>query len=276
LRQIVVGADESDVSRAAVHVARQWAEHAGARVSAVHVGPLRPAATAAASAGAGVRRAWEAGSGDGIERWLAAESDREPTLPRPELAYRYGITGIEIARFAEEAGAALLVVGRKPRSPGARLLVGDTADAVARRSLVPCLFVRGSFDLPVRMLVGLDGTDRGLGVLRRARAIADAIGAELEPVTVEPARRDEPAELAASAPSARSLKLMEALRGTGAPLRVRRGDVVRELLAEASAAHPTVLVVGYHRGGPPGVLEAGSVARRIAHHASCAVLTIPL
>jgi nucleotide-binding universal stress UspA family protein len=69
---------------------------------------------------------------------------------------------------------------------------------------------------------------------------------------------------------------MEALRGTGAPLRVRRGDVVRELLAEASAADPTVLVVGYHRGGPPGVLEAGSVARRIAHHASCAVLTIPL
>ena len=56
----------------------------------------------------------------------------------------YGLPGIEIGRFAEHVRADLLVLGRKQRSRGQRLLLGDTADAVARRSRIPCLFVPAS------------------------------------------------------------------------------------------------------------------------------------
>jgi hypothetical protein len=83
-----------------------------------------------------------------------------------------GVAGIEIARFADEASADLLVLGRKQRSTAARLLVGDTADAVARRSRVPCLFVPAVLGVPTTVLVALDGSARGLAVLSATRSIA--------------------------------------------------------------------------------------------------------
>ena len=46
----------------------------------------------------------------------------------------YGYTGTTVTRIAERVGADLLVVGHKPRTQAMRLLLGDTADAVARRS----------------------------------------------------------------------------------------------------------------------------------------------
>jgi nucleotide-binding universal stress UspA family protein len=265
LQQIVVAADETEASRNAIRTARFWARRAGARVSIISVCRVK-AMAAGEVQGAAVRA---------IERWVGdqlAEWDPSP----PVIAEASGIPSVEIARFAEEAGADLLILGRKRRSGSSRRLLGDTADAVARRSAVPCLFVPGPDDATGRMLAALDGTDRGLAVLRRAVGFAAALDAELDFVTVERALADEPERLANDVPSARTENLMRALGPAARTLRICLGDVVTEILSEIETRQSRVLILGYRRGGPPGPVEGGSVARRLTYRAPCAVLTIPL
>ena len=276
LEHIVVAADETDASRNAIRTALRWAARADARVTIVTVGAPEALPAIALAAVPPARDPDQPPALESIQRWLLSELAREPTWRAPEHVAAVGVPGIEIARFAEKASADLLVLGRKQRSTAARLLVGDTADAVARRSRVPCLFVPAPLGVPTTVLVALDGTARGLAVLAATRSIAQALDAGLALITVEPARADEPLELGGSLPATRSANLRRMLNGDGDTLRVRRGDVVAEILREVTATEAQVLAVGYHRGGPPGVLEVGSVARQLAHSAPCAVLTIPL
>ncbi|HEU5303564.1 MAG TPA: universal stress protein [Gemmatimonadales bacterium] len=184
---------------------------------------------------------------------------------------------------AERLAADLLVLGRKHHSPRSRLLLGDTADAVARRSRFPCLFVPPAVGDLRSLLVALDGSDRGMVVLQEACGFAREVGAEVQVVTVEHGSADEPWHLAATFPVARSsalqARVLAAFRRQEIPavaVSIRRGEIVEAVLAEQRETDSDVLVVGYHRGGPPGVLEAGSTARRLAHAAPCAVLTVPL
>jgi nucleotide-binding universal stress UspA family protein len=264
LQHIVAAADETEASRNAIRAALAWGRRAGAQVSIVSVGHLRsPAGVDARSSAAA------------IERWLGTQiGEWDPSAPL--IAEVSGIPSVEIPRFAEEAAADLLVLGRKARSAQARRLLGDTADAVARRSPVPCLFVPGPDDATGPMLAAVDGTERGFAVVRGAAGFAKAVDARLDFVTVEPSRSDEPAHLADGIPSARTENLRRALGSSGTALRIRRGDIVAEILREIDAGQARVLVVGYRRGGPPAPIEGGSVARQLLHRAPCAVLTIPL
>lgn len=265
LQHIVVAADETEVSRNAVRTALAWAHRASARLTVLSVSNRK-----AVPAGEGQPSAVTT-----IERWLTPEI-AESDAAAPRIAEASGVPSIEIARFAEESAADLLVLGRKPRSAVARRLLGDTADAVARRSHVPCLFVPGADDVPDRLLVALDGTERGFTVFKGACRLAEALAVELDLVTVERALSDEPVHLAQEVRNGRSENLARAVCACAHTLQVRRGDVVTEILREIDARRARVLVVGYHRGGPPGFVEAGSVARQLSHNAPCAVLTIPL
>jgi nucleotide-binding universal stress UspA family protein len=218
-----------------------------------------------------------------LRRWLEADVLSPGEVQAAELATASGVPGIEICRFAEQAEADLLVLGRKRHSRMMRLLQGDTADAVARRSRSPCLFVPPGSGALRKVLAALDGSDRGINVLSQACDFARFAGATVEAVTVEGRADGEPLQLVSELPLARSARLhgrvREVLAREGfpdAPLTIRRGDILKEVLAEARERRTDVLAIGYHRGGAPGVLEAGSTARRLAHAAPCAVLTIPL
>lgn len=282
LRHIVSAADDSPEGRVAVQAGARLAEQAGARLTVLTVAqspegqPPDPRLL------------------DDLRRMVARElSGVGSTLPPPQLAVASGLAGIEISRYAETEGADLVVVGRKRRSELQRLLVGDTADAVARRSRTPCLFVRAGENRLEHVLVAVDGSERGMAVLLAAMDFTRAIAAKLHAVTVEPAYANE-----SEAPhllTGRSARLAEAMNelcesanlGRGSwelepqgsrrsPLVIQRGHVVAGVLQEVERSRADVLVLGYHRGGPAGVIEAGSIARRLAHDASCAVLTIPL
>lgn len=273
LRHILVAADQSDVSRNALRVALTLAHRAGARVTVMTTIPAR--VTVPDETDSALAR---------LEQWMDPELRGAPAEVAVGLGVTFGIPGVEICRFADEHDADLIVVGRKQRSQATRLLVGDTADAVARRSRTPCLFVPLGVSAPERVLVALDGSRRGLTVLRAACEFAGAVGARLDAVTVEPARPDEPPELAALVPTGRSSALRETIAELAdcapagqAPkgLVVRRGPVAETLLVAIEETAADALVLGFHRGGPPGVLEAGSIARRLTHSAACAVLTVP-
>ena len=287
LRHILAATDESEAGRQAVRSAVALAARApAAAVTILRVIPegptpgqvmLRPGRTPDRM-GDQDRSALAH-----LRRWLEGGVVSPDALEAAQLGVAYGLPGIEICRVAEQVHADLLVVGRKRHSPMARLLLGDTADAVARRSRIPCLFVPPGAGAPGTILVALDGSDRGMSVLDQACDFARYADATLTPVTVERSLADEPLELVSSVPGTRSVllesRVHQALAREGfdqTSLTVTYGDVVERILVNIQETGADVLVVGYHRGGAPGVLEAGSIARRLAHAAPCAVLTIPL
>ena len=297
LQHIVVASDETNAGRSAARAGIDLAHRARARLTLMTVIPAEPVpamvgfgASAGLTPGAGVITE----AGDRLEQWLEAELTAAPPLSSVGTGIAFGIPSIEICRFAEDRGADLLILGRKSRTRAARLLLGDTADAVARRSQVPSLYVPPGAGPISRILVALDATERGLVVFRYACLVASAIGASILLVTVEPAYTNEPESLAAALPTGRSLALMKRVtalaeadgldcllrpqdgHGPRELVRVRRGNVVEQVLETARETDADVLAVGYHRGGPPGSIEGGSVARRLAHQAPCALLTVPL
>jgi nucleotide-binding universal stress UspA family protein len=287
LRHIVVATDESDAGRQAVRAGLELAARAAARLTVMRAASVRAVPLMGAMAG-GAEDTELDGAGMALERlqhWLAAEVIPAGTGVPVELGIAFGVPGIEICRFAEQRAADLLVLGRKHRSPMARLLVGDTADAVLRRSRVPCLFVQPGSGPFREALVALDGSERGMRVLTATRGFARSVGAALRAVTVED-QQPSPAS-APAVPSTRSSRLQREVasivsRETGphhvedSGVAIRRGAIVREILAEVAESHPDVLAFGYHRGGPPGIIEGSSTGRQLAHTAPVSVLAIPL
>jgi nucleotide-binding universal stress UspA family protein len=292
LRHIVVAADESEAGRSAVRAGRDLAERASARLTVMRVVPKEswPLLGSALRGDAGADVA--ATALERLQHWL--EPELLPNSPVPvQLGIAFGLPGIEICRFGEQRGADLLVLGRKHRSAVARLLVGDTADAVIRRSRLPCLFVeQGALPLS-QLLVALDGSDRGMRVYAAARTFAQAVGLRLTVVTVE--CDDQPDALGEQPyapdpspplPLARSSRLWRELEppaaradtptATEIPVSVRQGRPVAEVLAELAETGADVLTFGCHRGGPAGILESGGTARHLLHTAPVSVLTIPL
>jgi len=208
-----------------------------------------------------------------------------------EVAGVYGLPQVEIVRYAEHRKVDLIVLGRKDRSRSARLFLGDTADAVLRRSRIPCLVVppgRATFS---RLCAAVDGTDRGSSVYEYAAAFASACAMDLNVVTVEPSWTGEPQALSEQVWSARSEKLAARIGrrarragkaanngGSGSGddlLHVRHGEAVQEIVAEVAEVGSDVLVLGFHRGGPSLVVSTGSVSRKLVHAAPCAVLSVP-
>ncbi len=263
LRHVVAATDESGAGRQAVWAARAVAARAGARVTVLRVVPLDDRGASSAL--------------EQLRRWV--ESDLPPAENEPpmEFALAYGLPGIEITRFAEQVDADLLVLGRTPRSRMARLLLGDTADAVARRSRVPCLFVPPRGVALRSGLVAVEGSGRGSAVLRAADSLAREVGVDLRVLTVEPTYAGEPAHLAVLTPAASSARIRSHVReALGHEPEVRRGVPAEQILAAVDEHQPDLAILGCHRGGPAGVIEGGSTTRRVIHAAPCAVLTIPL
>jgi nucleotide-binding universal stress UspA family protein len=287
LHHIVAAADESEAGHQAVRSAIDLAARARADVTVVRAVPVGTLAVAGGAtedcdfAGVGMERP----STQDLHEWIRTElrAQREP--PHVEIGIAAGVPAIEICRLAERRQADLLVLGRKQRSQLGRLLLGDTADAVARRSGVPCLFVPPDSGPFRQVLVALDGSERGMVVLGGALGFALGAGASLRMMTVEASPPEEGPGLPPALPGTRSARLESALQallartpvpGAVPAVEVRRGEIVEQILATVPAIGADVLVIGYHRGGLPGIVEGGSTGRHLLHTAPCAVLTIPL
>jgi hypothetical protein len=280
VRHLLVAADESAEGRTAIRAALDLASRSHARVTVLMVAE-------------GTRGAEEARAQLEVLRALVRNAAGAIRAPLANLAVGFGLPGIEIVRFAEENEVDLIIAGRKHRSDVQRLMVGDTADSVARRSSVPCLFVLGGEQRLDHVLIALDGSDRGLAILGTALDFTRSAGGKAHIVSVEPAYSNEVGVKPLI--TGRSERLLQAIDDArrnaalggveweggepdhpGPSLVVHRGNVVDSIVDEAERSGTDVLVVGYLRGGPAGTIEGGSVARRLIHVAPCAVLTVPL
>ncbi len=281
--KILAATDESAEGRHAVNVARTIAEGSGAPWTVLTVTPLHgmgpvPAGRVVSSTdsapGVGLVPEFER-----FKTWLGQPGPG--ATGRLEVALAFGIPGIEISRLAGLREADLIVLGRRDRAPNRRLLLGETSDAVVRRSDVPVLFVPTRVTAFKRMVVALDGTDRAVAVLEAALATAKMLGSEFRALMVEPDLADEREPgLGSPMPRARTIRLAELLRrvpgGEGRPLTIRRGHPVEEILADLQETETDLLVIGYRRGGPPKVIGPTDIARNLLDAAPSAVLTVPL
>jgi nucleotide-binding universal stress UspA family protein len=280
LKTVLAAADDSEEGRAAIVAAARLGQRNGARIVVLSVAEAHDELARNGRLLNGLRESTE-----GLLRGLSLK-------PRVEYALEVGLPGIEISRTAEDLRADLIVVGRKRRTSVQRLMVGDTADSVARRSRVPCLFVSSIDSSFNRMLVGLDGSERGTSLLPAVLEFAHDAGSRLRFVTVEPVMEQELDSAWDLAPRSRRLaETLEAIShrpdikplnwevlpgDSGPALAIHRGRVVDEILKEIRHSQADVLAIGCHRGGPAGTLEAGSISRRLMHTCHCSVLTVPL
>jgi nucleotide-binding universal stress UspA family protein len=280
LERIVVAVDNSEASREAARCAARIATLCGGELTVLAVAP-----------GVGSPGANNSTPLDLIEASLGGSFfDEFSTLP-VDFAGVHGLPQVEIGRYAEHRKADLIVLGRKQRTRSARLFLGDTADAVVRRSRIPCLLVPPGLVTFSHVTAALDGTDRGFRVYEHAAAFARACVMNLDAVSVEPKWTGEPPALSRQVWSARTEKLAamissrnprgrSAMQGNGScatddRLHVRNGEVVEEIVSVIAEVGTDVLALGFHRGGPPLVVSAGSVSRRLVHAAPCAVLAVP-
>jgi nucleotide-binding universal stress UspA family protein len=264
LEHIVVATDASEAGRGAYLAALDLAARASARLTVMR-------GIAGRRVPVGAYRDRSEDELERLEEWAATASDHGGVPVT--LDVEFGHPSVEIPRFAETQGADLIVMGRKPRTQAGRFRVGDTADAVVRRSRVPCLLLPPDSPPIRRVLAAVDGSPRGSKVFAGASEFARLVGASLRAVTVEVAATGEMPDLARNAPRARTARLRSEI---GPALTVRHGPVFEQVLAEIHNTRSDLLAIGNQRGGSPGVLELGSVGRYLAHAAPCAVLTIPL
>ena len=142
LERIVVGCDFSSDGTLALSYASSLAQEFQAELCLLHV--LEPLAyqdltpstqVLAEDLRAAVRSA--------VEGRLAALVDAEArSWARVRTAMASGKPSAEIVKLAESERADLVVVGSSGMGPIGRLLVGSTAEAVARHATVPVLVVR--------------------------------------------------------------------------------------------------------------------------------------
>jgi nucleotide-binding universal stress UspA family protein len=135
-RAIVVPIDFSDDSLATLHVAKEMVDDL-AHLHVVHVLPI-----------------WEPNE-PGVVWEMVDEQSRldhatdalkkkidEQGMAGVQMAVRFGDPGHEITAYAEEVKAELIVVSSHGRSGLTRLLIGSTAERIARLAHCPVLMLK--------------------------------------------------------------------------------------------------------------------------------------
>jgi nucleotide-binding universal stress UspA family protein len=201
-----------------------------------------------------------------------------------ELDVRVGRPAEDIQEAA--IGTSMLVGGTHGRGFLGRVLIGSTAEELARRSVVPVLVVRESADKPIeRILVAVDPTGPCHDAIVAAGALSDRLGVPLEAIHAA----NLPPVLPYSSPGAleEMQKILEAhlesapklVKGTfekilGRPVKVHvvTGSPAHEI---AKHARPSDLIVcGTHGRSALGRLVFGSVATKLLREAPGPILVV--
>ncbi len=247
LARVLAATNGSDTGRHAVKFARGLAHDVGARIRLLSV------------------------TTDDIPGYLTDGASQPAGLSTENAARVRGVPGIEIVRDAQQWDANLIVIGRQLRVHIGEPM-GRTVEAVVRRSPGPCLLVPPHVDRIGRILVALDGTSRGLGVLPFAEMFTRALGV---PAGTVLATADETNVETVRSRILPSLLDHPVLGGPG-QLDVRVGSPVEQIIDAVGSAKADLLVIGIRRGGQIGGAGSGHVGRDLLLKAPSAILTVPI
>lgn len=176
----------------------------------------------------------------------------------------------ELARFASESDADLLVVGAHSGSRAGEALLGSTASALRHRTDRAVLLARGSPAVR-RILAPVDGSRSSLVALGHALRLARATGAAVTCAHVierVPARVSsiEPAEIL------RDMGVDAAASGV-VPV-VAYGNPADAILLVAAGTRADLVVLGSRGRGAVGSRLLGSVGDAVSRRARCSVLVV--
>ncbi|WP_412061953.1 universal stress protein [Rubrivirga sp. IMCC45206] len=277
---ILVPTDFSPCAARAVALARQLAEATGAPLHVLHVlswpdaGPFetpgegRTAAEEEAGENTRAHAALAAAVGDGAH----------PAVVRGNAP------AIEIAAYAEQIGADVIVVGESG-DRGSRAALGSVASEIVQTAPADVVVVPAGAAPPTvsgRVLVAVDFSGASPSLVRLGQRLAGALGVGLDLVHVvepfpHPVRwMDETVVDLAPQVLGRAHEALRQLAqtteaGPETALYVERGKAARTLAQVAEALGSELLVVGPHGDRPVLDRLLGSVAEGVARRAPCPV-----
>jgi nucleotide-binding universal stress UspA family protein len=196
-----------------------------------------------------------------------------------EVAVRWGSPAAEIAALAAAGPYDLIALCSHGRSGISRLLFGSVTEEVMHRATVPVFVVhpveRGMAPRPLRRLVvPLDGSHRSASIVPHVGALARALNAPVELVTVvSPAH---PADLPIEVVSQniyRNQKELQAL-GLEAGVSVLFGDPAEQVLEFADTRGGDLIAIATHGRTGLDHLRYGSVAETILRRSALPLLVL--
>ena len=173
MTSIVAATDLSNLSRHAVRRSAQLADDTGAELSLVHalVGTALDDLRGWGPDGAAAATAVEAAARQQLHA-LALELQQKHTIAvREQVAFGHPVTAV--TEHASDSDADLIVTGTRGTGFFRGVVVGSTAERIARRAARPVLMVRqsprGAYR---RVLVPIDFSPSSIGAIALARQVA--------------------------------------------------------------------------------------------------------
>ncbi len=264
---VLVATDLGEWGDLAVREADRWARETNSRLAVLHCVPIHaPIAPLFAEVGRADESELERlqrAAGETLEAHVHALTGRDPSQYDAVIAA--GTPYVEIVRAAEERRAALVVVGARGVSGLMRLLVGHSAEKVARFAHCPVLVVRPT-PRSGRVLAATDLSAPATLALRVAHRIARQREALLSALYVIDTAVPYPIDGAmlsmGTIPVAIDLPPVESLRArAGEQLRAHLTEV--DVVAEPLVADGTVqeALVATARTLPAELVVVGTVGR---------------
>lgn len=285
---VIVGVEPSDRSRDALTLGRRLADHLGAELVAAYVHPY--AEFGDLLAGGPPSEALQlieelADSAHASVRDLAEEADVQDLRLTSASSAAAGLQAL-----ADDAGAALVVLGSSRRSGLERVLPGGTAERLLSGSSVAVAVVPAGYHVrgrPLRVLgCGFDGSPPAREAVRWSAELARRTEARLRLLAVH--RRhafDHVSAVGAFGTRSVSAELHAQLQERVGALSAELSDdmQVEVSLLEGDPAQTLskqseqldLLVLGSRGYGPLRSVLLGSVSAQVIREAACAVVVVP-
>jgi len=285
IKNILVPLDFSRGSMQAFDYAISLAKQFNAEIQLAHV-QIADEACAVPNAGHLIRECAEAATL--LREKLEGQEPRPPFWPE-NCHIRTGRPYEQICKLALELGVDLIVLGSRGHTGLKRVLLGSTAERVARFSPCPVLvarkFKQGEFRLR-RILVPTDFSQCAIAGLSYAALWAKTFNAKLSlfhvvppvvPVLIDRVAANLPS-VTRGIPADTNLEMealiqLDFLTGTKCEPRIKIGYAVDTICSET--ANVDLVVMSTH--GRSGLKRAliGSVAEQVVRYADCPVLVVP-
>jgi nucleotide-binding universal stress UspA family protein len=284
---VVLATDGSSTRGATVVAAHLLATHLGLPLEIVTVVepiPMYPYNRALVAGMYGPLAVEEMGN---AQEAVVAEHVRKYTGANPARVHvRSGAPAHEIARFAREVSATLIVVGAAPHQRLRHTVSGERASRILRWADCPVLSVPPTFStLPKTAVAAVDFGPSSVRAAEAALLVLEAGGTlvltHVLPTLVSPAalsspRPDDPAtEVHALFDRLRAELAPHVPEGMRIETRLITGDAADGILSSVAHVNADLIAVGTHG---PGLLERvflGSVAESVMHAAEHTVLAVP-
>jgi nucleotide-binding universal stress UspA family protein len=204
----------------------------------------------------------------------------------PRIHVRFGSVAAEIARFARDVSATIVVVGSAPHRHFHRMASGDRAAQVLHSAHCPVLSVPPSFtSLPKVVLAAVDFGPSSVRAAQAALLLVDDGGTvvltHVLPPLIQPAALTA---VQAADPTAEAHGLFDRLReelrpcvpaGVKLETRIITDEATTGILASVDLLDADLIAVGTHGLGLVTRMLLGSIAERVLHTAAEPVLASP-